>query len=157
MSVKCSFSMSQDPPALRNADEGMESRAAPGANPAHTDARTMGGDEFSSCSKGTRVAAPGAPPPSLVRPPRSSTGQGLTLVHFSAQLEPCLTHRNTLNPIITPSTRATQPLRALPIPYKALKLSRKVDECKPLPRGPQPACCRGGWLWRGWRPGWRRR
>ena len=27
----------------------------------------------------------------------SSTGQGLTLVHFSAQLEPCLTQTPTLN------------------------------------------------------------
>jgi hypothetical protein len=29
-------------------------------------------------------------------------GRGLTLVHFSAQLEPCLTHKNTLYTIITP-------------------------------------------------------
>ena len=29
-------------------------------------------------------------------------GQGLTLVHFSVQLEPCLTHKNTLHPINTP-------------------------------------------------------
>jgi len=29
-------------------------------------------------------------------------GQGLTLVHFSAQLEPCLTHRNTLHTLNTP-------------------------------------------------------
>jgi hypothetical protein len=28
-----------------------------------------------------------------------------------------------------------QPLSAPPIPQKALKLSRKVDECKPLPKG----------------------
>jgi len=28
--------------------------------------------------------------------------QGLTLVHFSAQLEPCLTHTNTLHTINTP-------------------------------------------------------
>jgi preprotein translocase subunit Sec63 len=28
--------------------------------------------------------------------------QGLTLVHFSAQLEPCLTHKNTLHTINTP-------------------------------------------------------
>ena len=28
--------------------------------------------------------------------------QGLTLVHFSAQLEPCLTHENTLHTINTP-------------------------------------------------------
>jgi len=29
-------------------------------------------------------------------------GQGLTLVHFSAQLKPCLTHKNTLHTIHTP-------------------------------------------------------
>jgi hypothetical protein len=29
-------------------------------------------------------------------------GQGLTLVHFSAQLEPCLTHKNTLHTLNTP-------------------------------------------------------
>jgi hypothetical protein len=53
-------------------------------------------------------------------------GQGLTLVHFSAQLELCLTQENTLHTQHTPNnplTRATQPLRAPPIPYKALNLS----------------------------------
>jgi len=49
--------------------------------------------------------------------------QGLTLVHFSAQLEPCLTHKNTLYTLNTPLTRATQPLRAPAIPYEGLKLS----------------------------------
>jgi hypothetical protein len=52
--------------------------------------------------------------------------QGLTLVHFSAQLEPCMTQDNTLHNLNTPQhplERATQPLRASPIPYKALKLS----------------------------------
>ena len=49
--------------------------------------------------------------------------QGLTLVHFSAQLEPCLTKKNTLHTLNTPLTWATQPLNAPPIPYKALKLS----------------------------------
>jgi hypothetical protein len=29
-------------------------------------------------------------------------GQGLTLVHFSAQLEPCLTNNNTLHTLNTP-------------------------------------------------------
>jgi aminopeptidase N len=46
-------------------------------------------------------------------------GQGLTLVHFSAQLERCLTHINTLHTLHTlhtPYTRATQHLRAPPIP-----------------------------------------
>jgi hypothetical protein len=28
--------------------------------------------------------------------------QGLTLVHFSAHLEPCLTHKNTLHTLNTP-------------------------------------------------------
>jgi hypothetical protein len=28
--------------------------------------------------------------------------QGLTLVHFSAPLEPCLTHKNTLHTLNTP-------------------------------------------------------
>jgi hypothetical protein len=49
--------------------------------------------------------------------------QGLTLVHFSAQFEPCLTQKATLHTLNISSTRATQPLRAPPIPYKALKLS----------------------------------
>jgi len=35
----------------------------------------------------------------------------------------------------TPLTRAVQPLRAPPIPCKALKLSCNVDECKPRPAG----------------------
>ena len=29
-------------------------------------------------------------------------GQGLTLVHFSAQLEPCLSHKPTLHTLNTP-------------------------------------------------------
>jgi hypothetical protein len=29
-------------------------------------------------------------------------GQGLTLIHFSAQLEPCLTQENTLHTLNTP-------------------------------------------------------
>jgi hypothetical protein len=32
----------------------------------------------------------------------SHTRQGLTLVHFTAQLEPCLTHKNTLHTLNTP-------------------------------------------------------
>ena len=57
---------------------------------------------------------------------RVAADQGLTLVHFSAQLEPCLTQENTLHILHTPTTpltRATQPLGAPPILYKALKLS----------------------------------
>jgi len=33
---------------------------------------------------------------------RAGGGQGLTLVHFSAQLEPCLTHKHTLHTLNTP-------------------------------------------------------
>jgi len=43
-------------------------------------------------------------------------GQGLTLVHFSAQLEPCLTHKDTLHTLNTPLIWAAQPSRAPPIP-----------------------------------------
>jgi len=32
----------------------------------------------------------------------ATASQGLTLVHFSAQLEPCLTHKNTLHTLNTP-------------------------------------------------------
>ena len=69
---------------------------------------------------------------------------GAYTLHFSAQPEPYLT-RNT--PFTTPNTprhllntRKTtrkQSLNATPIPQKALALSRKVDECKPL-RGGAP-------------------
>jgi len=52
-----------------------------------------------------------------------ASGQGLTLVAFSAQLEPCLTHKNTLHTLNTPLTWATQPQRAPPMPYNLLKLS----------------------------------
>ena len=40
-----------------------------------------------------------------------TVAQGLTLVHFTAQLEPGLTHENTLHTRNTPLTRAKQPLR----------------------------------------------
>jgi len=33
---------------------------------------------------------------------RRTTAQGLTLVHFSAQLEPCLSQGNTLHTLNTP-------------------------------------------------------
>jgi len=49
--------------------------------------------------------------------------EGLTLVHYSARLEPYLSQENPLHTLNTPLTRATQSLRAPPIPYKALKLS----------------------------------
>ena len=45
----------------------------------------------------------------------SADSQGLTLVHFSTQLEPCLTHRNTLHTLNTPqhplNTGYTMPTR----------------------------------------------
>jgi len=70
------------------------------------------------------------------------TGQGLTLVHFSAQPEPYLTRNATLYTPNTPrhllNTRKITPeqsLNAPPIPQKALTLRRKVDECKPLGPG----------------------
>ena len=78
-----------------------------------------------------------------------AAGQGRTLVHFSAQLESCLTQENTFHILNTRFTRATQPLHATPIPTNALKLSWKVDECKTLPPGlmltrlglpPSPGC-----------------
>jgi len=55
-----------------------------------------------------------------------SVTQGLKLVHFSAQLEPCLSQDTPYTPYTPPDTPVTwvaQPLRAPPIPYKALKLS----------------------------------
>ena len=67
----------------------------------------------------------------------SAAPQRLELVHFSAQLEPCLTHKNTLHTLNNPkhpvNTSYTTPLRT-PCPIKALELSSEVNECKPLPR-----------------------
>jgi len=34
--------------------------------------------------------------------PDADAGQGLTLVHYSAQLEPCLMHKSTLHTLNTP-------------------------------------------------------
>ena len=57
---------------------------------------------------------------------RSSSKQGLTLVHFSAQPEPLLKQKHTLitphNPL-HPLMPPKQSLNAPPIPHKALKLS----------------------------------
>ena len=87
--------------------------------------------------------------------------QGLTLVHFSAQLEPFLTQNTPYHPLIPPdaaSSSPKQPLTAPPIPQGVLTLSQEVDECKPLPRGGGDAGAEGG---RGGgrrrrRRGWRR-
>ena len=66
-----------------------------------------------------------AAPGSSAAPSSGASGQGLTLVHFSAQLEPCLSQESTQPTLNTPGiplTRATQPLREPPIPCRALKL-----------------------------------
>ena len=65
--------------------------------------------------------------------------QGLTLVHLSAQPEPFLTNNTPSTPPNTPykhplNTPKTTP-KCTPMPQKALTLSRKVDECKPLNEG----------------------
>jgi len=81
-----------------------------------------------------RTSRPTAQPPTGSR--ASASSQGLTLVHFSAQLEPCLTHKNTLHPLNTPyhplETGYTTPTRTS-YPIKALKLSLEVSERKFLP------------------------
>ena len=52
---------------------------------------------------------------------RSAASQGLTLVHISAQLEPCLSQENTLRTLNTPqyplNTSYTAPMRT---PYPIL-------------------------------------
>jgi hypothetical protein len=69
---------------------------------------------------------------------RSPSTQGLTLVHFSAQLEPFRTRNLSRfgHPMLAPATPyepPKQPLNAPTVPQKALTLSRKANECKPLP------------------------
>ena len=70
--------------------------------------------------------------------------QGLTLVHFSAQVEPCLTHKSTVHSLNNPyhplNAGFTTPART-PIPQKALELSREVSECKPLLPGDNSDYC----------------
>jgi len=63
------------------------------------------------------------------------TGMGLHSFTYQLNLSRVLHTKRPYTPPNTPLTRATQPLRAPPIPQKALKLSRKVDECKPLAGG----------------------
>ena len=57
-------------------------------------------------------------------------GQGLTLVRFSAQLEPCLTHKNTLHTLNTPSyplnTGHTTSTR-IPYPIKNAQVELRSD------------------------------
>jgi len=60
--------------------------------------------------------------------------QGLTLVHFSAQLEPFLTQNIPYSPKVPPHTYydpPIQPRNAPPIPQKALTLSRKMRSVSP--------------------------
>jgi hypothetical protein len=57
----------------------------------------LGGANISPCMEAQWSLGYG-----LVWEAEGSTGQGLTLVHFSAQLEPCLTHTNTLLTLKTP-------------------------------------------------------
>jgi len=67
---------------------------------------------------------------------RDTAMQGLTLVHYSAHLEPFLTQKHTLNTLDTPyhpKTTPKQTLTAPPVTQKVLMLSSRVDECKPLP------------------------
>ena len=87
---------------------------------------------------GSSNASPGSSPKRAAAsssPSRAGT-QGLTLVHSSAQLEPFLKQKHTLNTPIPPSTSKISPKRpqtAPPVTKKAIKLSCRVDECKPLP------------------------
>jgi len=68
-------------------------RAGANDDKAGLDPRPRDGD-------GKTLKAPRVPP-TLVTPhqgaPADATWQGLTLVHHSAQLEPCLSQENTLN------------------------------------------------------------
>ena len=75
---------------------------------------------------GTERAYPDRPLPSTAVPGRQSSAQcsrhGLTLVHFSSEHEPSLSMK-----LHETNQR---------IPQKVLTLSREVDGCKPLARGP---------------------
>ena len=53
--------------------------------------------------RATRGSDPAPSPPLTVCSLWCTEYQGLTLVHFSAQLEPCQPHKNTLHTINTPS------------------------------------------------------
>ena len=75
--------------------------------------------------------------------------QGLTLVHSSAQLEPCLSQEYTLHTLNTPqhplNTGYTTPTRT-PYPVQSAQVELKSGRCKPLPlarrrRGRGPTWC----------------
>ena len=69
--------------------------------------------------------------------PDAAHGQGFTLVHLPAQLEPCLTQENTLHTLHTlhtlntlktpntPLTRATQPLTYHPYRIQSAQVELK--------------------------------
>jgi len=58
------------------------------------------------------------------------SSQGLTLVHFSAQLEPCLTHKNTPHTLYTPEhplhTGYITPTRT-PYPIESAKVELRSE------------------------------
>ena len=66
-----------------------------------------------------------------------SSKQGLTLTHISAQLQPCLTHKNTPTQHehpLKPTKHGLPTPKRTPDPMKSAQVQLKVDECKPLPR-----------------------
>jgi hypothetical protein len=60
-----------------------------------------------------------------------ATAQGLTLVHFSAELEPCLTQENTLHTLNTPyphlNTGYTTPTRT-PYHIQCAQVELKIGQ-----------------------------
>jgi hypothetical protein len=80
---------------------------APDASVAAATSSSASVEALEDASTAVAVATSASSAPALLRPPSPSpaaaTTQGLTLVHFSAQLEPCLTHKNTLHALNTPS------------------------------------------------------
>ena len=81
------------------------------------------------------AAAAAAALSSAAAAPTADTGcrarrQGLTLVHFSAQLEPCLSQENTLhtlNTLNTPLTGYTTPTRT-PYPIQSAQIELKSGQ-----------------------------
>jgi len=71
-----------------------------------------------------------ASPVGLSATDMAPTAQGLTLVHFSAQLEPCVTHINTLHTLNTPqhslNTGYTTPTRT-PYPTKSAQVEPRSE------------------------------
>jgi hypothetical protein len=63
---------------------------------------------------------------STMRAP-SSVKQGLTLVHFSAQLEPCLTHTNTLHTINIPLNMGCTIPTHTPYPIKSAQVELRSE------------------------------